>query len=295
MKNTLKEKLLEVLPALRVHSWGGFGSQLFTAYVVLRIQKQYPGRRIKIVIHTSGVTRRESEFNFQVLGVNLLQKEDYKIKTTLYEKGNDSSPLHVAMIQNAKSVLYFILQFLRLVQSADSDSSYNLIRFWTLALRGHYTRLTLDKSLVEHLYQTLIPFFSKDTQSQNLNSSIVIHYRLGDLLDLKMKQPIKPERIEALLKLYQLSEQKALLLTDSNHQEVVEYLNTSSTLLKNDILNLDPFATLELCLKSEVFVGTGAKLSLWVAIFRSFLLEKNSFLPTEISWARNNLRQITWY
>jgi hypothetical protein len=295
MKNTLKEKLLEVLPALRVHSWGGFGSQLFTAYVVLRIQKQYPGRRIKIVIHTSGVTRRESEFNFQVLGVKLLQEEDYKIKTTLYEKGNDSSPLHVAMIENAKSILYFTLKFLRLVQSADSDSSYNLIRFWTLALRGHYTRLTLERSLVEHLYQTLIPLFSKNTQSQNLNSSIVIHYRLGDLLDLKMKQPIKPERIEALLKLYQLSEQKALLLTDSNHQEVVEYLNTSSTLLKNDILNLDPFATLELCLKSEVFVGTGAKLSLWVAIFRSFLLEKDSFLPNEMSWARNNLRQITWY
>jgi hypothetical protein len=295
MKNTLKEKLLVVLPALRVHSWGGFGSQLFTAYVVLRIQKQYPGRRIKIVIHTSGVTRRESEFNFQVLGVKLLQEEDYKIKTTLYEKGNDSSPLHVAMIENAKSILYFTLKFLRLVQSADSDSSYNLIRFWTLALRGHYTRLTLERSLVEHLYQTLIPLFSKNTQSQNLNSSIVIHYRLGDLLDLKMKQPIKPERIEALLKLYQLSEQKALLLTDSNHQEVVEYLNTSSTLLKNDILNLDPFATLELCLKSEVFVGTGAKLSLWVAIFRSFLLEKDSFLPNEMSWARNNLRQITWY
>jgi hypothetical protein len=295
MKNTLKEKLLEVLPALRVHSWGGFGSQLFTAYVVLRIQKQYPGRRIKIVIHTSGVTRRESEFNFQVLGVKLLQEEDYKIKTTLYEKGNDSSPLHVAMIENAKSILYFTLKFLRLVQSADSDSSYNLIRFWTLALRGHYTRLTHERSLVEHLYQTLIPLFSKNTQSQNLNSSIVIHYRLGDLLDLKMKQPIKPERIEALLKLYQLSEQKALLLTDSNHQEVVEYLNTSSTLLKNDILNLDPFATLELCLKSEVFVGTGAKLSLWVAIFRSFLLEKDSFLPNEMSWARNNLRQITWY
>ena len=159
MKNTFKKKLLEVLPALRIHSWGGFGSQLFTAYVVLRIQKQYPGRRIKVVIHTSGVTRRESEFDFQVLGVNFLQKEDYKRNTILYEKGSDSAPLHVSMIKNAKSILYFILKFLRLVQSADSDSSYNLIRFWTLALRGHYTRLTLDKALVEHLYQNLIPFF----------------------------------------------------------------------------------------------------------------------------------------
>ena len=68
-------QILRFLPALRVHSWGGFGSQLFTAYVVLKLQKQFTNRRIKVVVHTSGVTRRVSEFDFETLGVEMIQVE----------------------------------------------------------------------------------------------------------------------------------------------------------------------------------------------------------------------------
>ena len=71
-------QILRFLPALRVNSWGGFGSQLFTAYVVLKLQKQFPNRRIKVLSHTSGVTRRISEFDFETLVVKMIQVEDYK-------------------------------------------------------------------------------------------------------------------------------------------------------------------------------------------------------------------------
>ena len=76
-----------VLPALRVHSWGGFGSQLFTAYIILKVQNRYPGRRIKVVVHTSGVTRRFSEFNFEQLGTKVIQVEDYRnLKVQSYSR-----------------------------------------------------------------------------------------------------------------------------------------------------------------------------------------------------------------
>ena len=71
-------RVFSLLPVLKIHSWGGFGSQLFTAYVILKVQKRYPGRRIKVIVHTSGVTRRVSEFEFAKLGAKVVQVEDFE-------------------------------------------------------------------------------------------------------------------------------------------------------------------------------------------------------------------------
>ena len=70
--------LAYILPALRVHSWGGFGSQLFAAHAILRIQKLFPYRRIKVIIHSSGVTKRTKEVDFSLIGINAFQKEDFE-------------------------------------------------------------------------------------------------------------------------------------------------------------------------------------------------------------------------
>jgi len=168
-------QILRFLPALRVHSWGGFGSQLFTAYVVLKLQKQFPNRRIKVVIHTSGVTRRVSEFDFETLGVKMIQVEDYKAT----EAQNGMHRAHVSYSYNLPQAirghLYQILQWLRLVQSSNTDLSFSLISLWTLSIRGHYTRLSLDKLFVERLYEVL---FSEESPFKTQRKVLVVHYRL---------------------------------------------------------------------------------------------------------------------
>lgn len=285
-------QILRFLPALRVHSWGGFGSQLFTAYVVLKLQKKFPNRRIKVVIHTSGVTRRISEFNFETLGVKMIQVEDYKASEVQNGMHKDSVSDSHNRPQVIKGHLYQILQWLRLVQSANTDLSFNLISLWTLSIRGHYTRLSLDKLFVESLYEVL---FLKESPFKTQKNALVVHYRLGDLLNLDEKGPINFERVEGVINELLVQTNHIVLLSDSNEAELAEFLKNSIILKFCKPSHYDPNKTLRFCIDAESFIGTGAKISLWAAIFRYFVHEKESFLPTDINWSSGNGLKANWY
>jgi hypothetical protein len=285
-------QVFRFLPALRVHSWGGFGSQLFTAYVVLKLQKQFPNRRIKVVIHTSGVTRRISEFDFKTLGVKMIQVEDYKGA----EAQNGMYRTHVSysynLLQVIRGHLYQILQWLRFVQSANTDLSFNLISLWTLSIRGHYTRLSFDKLFVERLYEVL---FSKESPFKTQKNALVVHYRLGDLLNLDEKGPINVERVEGVINELLVQTNHLVLLSDSNEAEMAEFVKNSIILKFCKPSHYDPNKTLRFCIDAESFIGTGAKISLWAAVFRYFVHEKESFLPIDANWASGNGLKANWY
>ena len=285
-------QIIRFLPALRVHSWGGFGSQLFTAYVVLKLQKKFPNRRIKVMIHTSGVTRRISEFDFETLGVKIIQVEDYKAA----EVQNGIHKARVSYTYNLPQAirghLYRILQRLRLVLSANTDLSFNLISLWTLSIRGHYTRLSLDESFVESLYDAL---FLKESTFTTQKNALVVHYRLGDLLHLDEKQPINVDRVEGVLDKLRVQTNHLVLLSDSNEEELAEFLKNSMILKFCKPSNYSPNKTLRFCIDADIFVGTGAKISLWAAIFRYFIFKKESFLPVELMWSGDFGLKVNWY
>ena len=285
-------QIFRFLPALKVHSWGGFGSQLFTAYVVLKLQRKFPNRRIEVVIHTSGVTRRVSEFNFETLGVNMVQVEDYKAKDVRDSTDKARASYSHNLPQVTRGLLYQILQWLRLVQSANTDLSFNLISLWTLSIRGHYTRLSLEETLVESLYGSL---FLKESPFMIQRHELVVHYRLGDLLNLDEKQPIDVDRVEGVLEKLRVQADRLVLLSDSNEDELAEFLKNSMILKFCKPSNYDPNKTLRVCIDAESFVGTGAKISLWAAIFRYFVHKRESYLPTELNWSGRNGLKTNWY
>ena len=285
-------QIFRFLPALRVHSWGGFGSQLFTAYVVLKLQKQFPNRRIKVVIHTSGVTRRVSEFDFEKLGVRMIQVEDYMATEEQNVMHKTRAPYSYNLPEVIRRHLYQILQWLRLVQSANTDKSFNLISLWTLSIRGHYTRLSLDKLFVERLYKVL---FSKESPFTTQKYALAVHYRLGDLLNLHEKQPINVDRVESVLAKLGANTNNLILLSDSNEEELAEFIKNSINLKSCKPSSYGPNKTLRFCIDAESFVGTGAKISLWAAIFRYFVHKKESFLPTELNWSSGNGLKANWY
>jgi hypothetical protein len=285
-------QLLSLLPALKIHSWGGFGSQLFTAHVILKIKQELPGRRIKVVIHTSGVTRRFTEFDFETLGVKVIEIDDHK--SIKVQNGEEKYfyyyLLHVSNI--AKKVILWVLDLLRIVQRADDDNSLNLLSFWTLALRGHYTRLTLEKPLIESLYHVLFPGKSEcETQKNDL----VVHYRLGDLLVLSEKQPIRLERVESVIHRLMIDSHPPVLLSDSRDEELAKFFKSSKLLKNSETSNYSPIQTLRICVNAEKFIGTAAKLSLWAAVFRDLVHGKESFLPAELNWVGVNGLKANWY
>lgn len=288
----MKYKTNYLLPALRVHTWGGFGSQLFTAYLILKLQRQIPRRRILAINHTSGVSRRTVEFDFQALGVESRQIEDFKGREESAISLKSSQAILNCVFQLLKLLVARFLKKTKIVVEANSDTSLRSIKPWTLALRGHYTNIGLESELVQSLYSLLI-----DSQHQkNENSSrVVVHYRLGDLLTLKEKSAVNPERIDAVLSPLISNQIVPMLLTDSTADEFKNYGSQSSILQKCVPVTLTPLRTLQLCIDADVFVGTGAKISLWAAIFRQYLFQRKSYLPSELKWSTNNGLSLNWY
>lgn len=286
----MKQRLQGLLPILRVHSWGGYGSQLYSAYIILRIQSKFPGRRIKVIIHTSGVTRRKAELNFDALRVKAVQRDDYSDSSldSLSTNRNLAS-LHLKT-RALKGFLLSLLETSKLLQYSNDEKSFNAIKPWTVALRGHYTKLTLVPEIVESLYEILL----RNNVPDN-SKSLVIHYRLGDLLYIKDKGPIDITRVERIAQKISVGPNIPLLLSDSVGSELTNFLKESNVLSDCESANYEPLATLNICINSENFVGSNAKLSLWAAIFRYFVFQKESYLPRELDWSIKLGLKSIWY
>ena len=53
--------MLSMLPAIKIHIWGGLGSQLYALALKIDLQKKFKTRKVVLVFHNSGVTRRDAE------------------------------------------------------------------------------------------------------------------------------------------------------------------------------------------------------------------------------------------
>ncbi len=279
-------------PAIRVHSWGGFGSQLFTAHFVLRLKERYPGRKIKVFVHTSGLTQRYTEFDFKAIGVELSEVNDF---VNNYVPKSKLEDVRISKILKHKAIKFTkaTLQNLHIVEECSNETDFNLAKPWTLDFRGHYTRLQLHPKLVTQLFEIL--FHHKE--SLELKSDLILlHYRLGDLLSLDEKSPINPSRIEALLSKLEINLDLLNVLTDSSLQEYKEFVSSSTILSSIVAENLNPIDSMLLCARSEVFIGTSSKVSVWVAIFREIILKMQSYLPIELNWVKEaGLKEIRYY
>jgi hypothetical protein len=279
-------------PALRVHTWGGYGSQLFTAYLLLKLKRRFPNRRIKAINHTSGVTRRVTEFNFDSIGVKVVQAEDFET-AKLSKDLLDTFPKFPQSFRVwARWRAIQTLKKSKIVVDSNNDKSFDSIKPWTIAIRGHYTNLKIQKEFVVELYRSIL---GSRMHSEMQTSKIVIHYRLGDLISLKQKSPVNPEKIDAILSSVLSDGQSPLLLTDSSISEFSTFVLNTRFLKECQPQTLNPQETLLKCIEADILIGSSSKLSLWGAIFRQFIHKKNSYLPKDLDWAAKNGLNATWY
>jgi hypothetical protein len=222
----------------------------------------------------------------------VVQIEDFENKET--QRKTAINPLHQSLNtpKFLKKIVFRVLKALHIVQTADTNQSFDSVSLWTLALRGHYTRLSLDKELITSLYKIL---FDNRGFQISTNGSAVIHYRLGDLLNLAEKSPISPERVEKVLDLAGPKVESIKVLSDSSESEYRNFVTGSRVLSSLTVENLEPLPSLWLCITSNVFIGTGTKLSLWAAIFRDIMNNECSFLPNELKWAEEIGLKADWY
>lgn len=270
-------------PKIQVHSWGGFGSQIFACIAARRISQLFPMRGVVLHFHTSGVTRRLLELPKQFtypFSVEILDDFRAGIKSeTSYRRIN---PLFLF-----RRFLAFLLVNLGFITRVNNELDFTRIKPWLLQVRGHYTQLSLTKAEIEWLVGKLV----KDEHSgqSKTQDELVLHLRLGDLMTLKNKSFIDPGRLTRILR--ENSNSKELIVyTDGSEDDAMSVIGSIAQEMRISVRNNTTTDTIRECLECSIFVGTNSKISLWIAVLRTQIhTAKKTYIPKEISSQFNTL------
>jgi hypothetical protein len=250
---------------IRIHSWGGFGSQLNALALALHIRSRYKSRSIKIIVHTSGVTERQLEI------------EAITPSNIALEVVNDFNPYfennHIK--KSLRNLISRLLEYSKIVIKPNNNSGLKSIRPWTLSTRGHYSNISFDPGVLDSLLKLLTINSSEDKDLGN-----ICHYRLGDLLSLEKGFVDAGRLIQTLIS---ISRNPWCVFSDSTaeaEQMIMKYLPQE---MKCVFENSEPLSVINRSVGASRFVGTNSKLSIWIAIFRMHLDKKDTYMPKTLS------------
>jgi hypothetical protein len=256
LKNFLKEKT-----RLKIHCWGGFGSQLNCLGFALELHQKYPNKKLELFFHSSGVTRREIEIHDLIPSFfDYYFIDDFSDKN--FFGGHKS---------RFKQFVNHLLALTNIIVYPTCNEDLVKIKFWTLSSRGHYSYFVFSDKVLSDLAIKLGVL-----EEHVITYPQVIHYRLGDLLEIE-KGHVAAEQVLSLLGEMQMS--KWLVLTDSpaEAKSLLEFNNYCLQFI--DFLSVKPKDVLRAGFACRVFVGTNSKLSIWVAILRLRFNRGETFLP----------------
>lgn len=255
-------RLLNRIP-IRIHSWGGLGSQLFAWALHEDLAKRFPSRQIIFIHHESGVTLRESELSVFFPG-KVISVHDWNPIVF--------SDTPVTKKIDVRSMIFTfgkkILGFLGLVVEANTDTDFLRIRPWLLSTRGHYSYRTITSQVIQSMMEKSMAFANPIiSDSDETINKLALHYRLGDLLVLHEKSPMDPARLKSLLQLdANLLIGKIELFSDSP-SVALDILTKLTIDYEISTTNSQPIETLKTLTTFSRFIGTNSKISIWAALF----------------------------
>ena len=275
MKNehTFKFSRLRLPWALKVHCWGGLGSQLFALAMVEELSRAGFPRKIELVLHNSGVTRRESEIDQLSPQIKISKVQDFG-----QMKLHDSAQLKKQGFQLRFLIIFFFRKLGVVIFSEDISH----IRPWTLQLRSHYTHQCISKETLNLVGEML-----KVSPSRKFpRASSALHYRLGDLLTLAEKTYVSPERlIPVLNKIKESGDSHIDVFSDSLEVALGKLQSIDSSAIYNlcEISAWDSISTLSMY---KNLVATNSKIGIWGILLRlTHDLDGLIFAPNELKFS----------
>jgi hypothetical protein len=262
---------------IKIHCWGGLGSQLFAVAMAKKCQENFPRRRTRIILHTGGVTYRAPEI------FELFPEMDYReINDFVPSVSNKVAEKKIiarrtSCIATLVSLLKRILESLKLVLKVNENESFAEIRSWTISLRGHYAYVSVSEEFLS-LLRTRLMLKSQD-KNKSTQRTCGIHYRLGDLVNLDSKKPTPLVDISREFKRLNSIHgfDSTSVYTDSPDliDSFAHSFDTSNIIV--------PIATTPITMSSllsvDYFIGTSSKISFWIAAVRGKIEERPSSLP----------------
>ena len=258
---------------LKIHCWGGLGSQLLALNYYLRVQELYPRKRIILVLHTGGITARNSEIDFLSNKINLLKVDDYRA-------GSNDKQSHTT---DSNSIFNFVKASIKPLANnfrfvITDDKKVLKVKFWTFSVRCTYTSNVLRKQDIVHMADIL--GITSNSSEQNFTG---VHYRMGDLPTLKPSALVPLDSISKVIN--DLVKDGAVIDKVRIYSDSI--IENSNLQLPKEIdsewKSVDTLQTISELSKAHYFIGTSSKVSLWVAIFRWALNTPGDvYLPTSI-------------
>jgi hypothetical protein len=244
---------------LKIHVWGGFGSQLYALALLLKLQNSSAAhRRFELVFHNGGVTLREPEIlDLIPSGVDISVVRDFR-PILNYKRQMANDTLRNSLKECGKR---FLSESALVV---DLSKGYKQLRWWTLSVRGHYKYLPISFSILQQVLISLNDA-SGSSASSPTKGTLVVHYRLGDLIGLKTIIP-EADLVSAIHASISDACTSIVLYTDSTNmvRQFPHSINNRPVVVLDAPIR-DMF---ENALSATIFVGTDSKISFWLTYLR---------------------------
>jgi hypothetical protein len=262
------------LGVCRIHAWGGLGSQLHAVALYLDLIEKFPQKRFNLVFHTGGVTRRSLEVH------SLFPELVWQIQDDFVHQDDEKSATFTnrfSQYLNAK-ILFLAIVF-GIFSRSNSDQEYKSLKRRIRVIRGHYSYRTLTLETVLKIEERLKNKYIKSFPFEQ--DSLAIHYRMGDLLNIKEKNPITERRvgqeIAHVLDCFSIS--KIIIYSDSPDL-VADVLKPFTKDVPTEVRDCSAVQILAEAHLSTYFIGTSSKISFWSIFFRNHTNEKcHSSIP----------------
>ncbi len=257
------------LRPIRIHCWGGLGSQLFALSLISDLLEKFPERRMLLVQHSGGVTRRDSEIDsFLPNEVEIQHLNDF-----IHLPTKDSeAPSRISL--SLRKVLQLLLIKSGFLATANTDDEYRRILPWVRTIRGHYAYRTASQSFLNDL---LISLSYKLQQQGEGRYIISLHYRLGDLLSLFEKNPITGNRVVDEINRVSAKQTFPILKVFSDSPlEARKLLEEYGLGVEATYASPSTVGVIRECLDSDYFIGTSSKVSFWIITLRNYISAANS-------------------
>jgi hypothetical protein len=242
------------------------GSQLYAWALLISLQDKFPQRRLVAVFHNSGVTKRESELHPYMHEFNKSIVRDY-LNTS---QNNYTVRNRTQLKQMCFGIFRIPFRLLGFIAGANTDEEFFRLRPWVVSLRGHYSNRKITRGVSSKIGNA---FFQEPISvgNQAALTEMAVHFRLGDLLHLESKEPLKIERVGsgvAQARKY-MGIRNSPISICSDSVEIAK-LNLEEQYPDERFVSvyLSPRETIYFLGKVSCFIGTPSKITEWVTIFR---------------------------
>jgi hypothetical protein len=265
---------------LSVHCWGGLGSQFYAWAMAEMMVRKFPRRKIQIVFHSSGVTKRYSDLKFLSSVFNIKFTDDY---ISYPESNQKPSTGHYPI----RIILKKFLHFTRITLYCNTNDEFNRVKPWTLSLRGHYSYINLDVNITARMLFKIYEEFGRPlVKSIKQDNSLSVHYRLGDLKHLENKTYVDANDLGRCIEKIISSKECKTVTVHSDDQVTAKQLLHGFLPSETAFIDSDVWNTLFDLIETNYFIGTNSKISLWAAIFRKELDDHSwVYLPKQMKVA----------